>query len=169
MITFDDEQQVWSIENRNFLYKVGLKQNRCHHIAFLPIEYKEKMDIPWIQNRNLRPEAQVNINFEGSKIAGSGIRNIGFGAGMRAEYSGYEINDDPWGQTLSIISMDRRSDLEIRNIYIAYKDSNAIRRYTVLKNLGQSTIKVNHLDSFCLYGVPWASTEAFQKDMLLYL
>jgi alpha-galactosidase len=167
VITFDAAHGIWTIRNERYVYAIGLKDGKCHHIAFLPVEYEGKIEYGWTLAKALRPEAHVNVGFEGAKWFSSGVRSIGRGASLRAEYVNHEVSAGKGCESLVISSRDEETGLEIKNVYVCHEDSAAVKRYVIVKNLSERVLTVDHLSSFVLYGLPWEVNEAFQKDVHL--
>ncbi|MCG2791560.1 MAG: hypothetical protein L6305_07410 [Actinomycetia bacterium] len=90
MIQFDKRNKIWSISNGYSTYKIGLKDNKCHHICYLPIGLAEKLDHEAIMQKELQPETEISINDEG-RIKHHGARWVGCGASNRAEYKSHDI------------------------------------------------------------------------------
>ncbi|WP_168120119.1 alpha-galactosidase [Paenibacillus sp. HB172176] len=159
MIQYDSQKMRWTIRNERATYLIGLKDRKLHHIGYLPNDEIESLDDERILRRELQPEAEVQINYEG-RTKHHGASYTGCGASARAEYKSHAISEDERGgsQTLVITSVDEQSGLEIHHHYIAYKRSSALTRYVTLRNGSDTPIEVQHLSSFALYGMPFSSS-----------
>ena len=167
MICFDNENMKWNISNGCSTYQVSLKDDKPHHICFLPDSMLSRLDTGVIMNREHQPEAEVHINSE-KRNRHHGAKWIGCGASSRAVYKEHRIIDELERQVLVIISRDELTGLEIDNHYTIYNNSPAISRHVVLRNTSDKQIKVQHVGSFSLYGIPFFSDNIPGRNVLIH-
>jgi alpha-galactosidase len=165
VITFDAAGGRWTLENGITSYSIGLKDGKVHHLAFVPAEHARDVAVEATLRKALRPEAHVNVDFEGTKSFLSSVRGIGRGASLRAEYVTHAVSTRKGFEELAITSRDPWTGMEITSVYGCHDDSAAIERSVIVKNTSERILTVDHLSSFVLYGPPWEEPEGFQKDV----
>jgi alpha-galactosidase len=165
MITFDAAHGRWTLKNEAISYTIGLKDGNVRHIAFVPTECERDVaEEPGLRT-GPRPEAHVNVEFEGTRSFGRGVRGTCRGASLRAEYVSHAISKGEKSEELAITSRDPQTGLEITSAYGCHDGSAAIERFVIVKNTSERILTVDHLSSFVLYGPPWVEPEGFQKDV----
>ncbi|MHB1485539.1 MAG: glycoside hydrolase family 36 protein [Saccharofermentanales bacterium] len=167
MINFNENDKRWTLKNDTFIYQIGLKNNMCHHICFLPARFAGDVDHDSIMARELQPEAEIQINNEARGIH-TGTRWNGCAASRRATYQKCEISDNGGSQSLVITSLVEDTGLEIENHYIIYDDSSILTRFTVLSNKSGKPVNIQHLGSFAIYGMPFFTDGIPGKDIMIH-
>ncbi|QGQ99754.1 hypothetical protein EHS13_35275 [Paenibacillus psychroresistens] len=164
---YDDSKQQWIIRNQYFDYRIGLKNNQCHHIGFLPVGLWTDDLVDQIMELDLQPEAEVHIYRE-NRAQHHGLRWIGCSASQRAEYQSFQIVAGENEQELVITTLDVRSQLQINYHYRIYEHSPALTRFVSLVNLSEVPISIEHLGSFSLHGMPFFNKAEFGEQIMIH-
>ncbi|QGQ98508.1 alpha-galactosidase [Paenibacillus psychroresistens] len=167
MIHYSSNEQRWTISNTSATYIVGLRDNKCHHLGYIPNAFTEQME-EWIKpQKEFQPESEVHVNY-GSRVHHHGARWLGCNASSRAEYQSHTIEELEESQILTITSLDSVSGLVINNHYTIYTNSPALVRSVTLRNIANLPIDIQHLGSFSIYGMPFFTAEPPGKEIIIH-
>lgn len=169
MIKFSKEKNIWIIRNDVFEYQIGLKNEKVYHIAMLPIDKIQQIDMEDQLKRYLDfpVEAEVNVNHEGLEVT-HGTRQICCKSSKRAKYISHNIVKQANSEKLEIVQLDEETGLQIILHYEIFSDSNALRRYVEVKNTSEKNIEITHLASFKLQGMPLLSENDLAEEVYLH-
>ncbi len=146
------------LKNRFYQYVMALDDaGHLFHCCFLPASRQDPNTAEgWLdRNRNPFPfEMMVNVDREFIPISHFS-RYYFTQCAARAVFHGRRDEPIDGGTHTVITLLDARKQLYIHLHYEVYADSPAIRRYTVLENIGTADIEIDHVASFVLANFPY--------------
>ncbi len=150
------------LKNRYYQYIMAVdEQGHLFHCCFLPADRPDPCTPAQWRDRCPNPfpfEVLVNTDQESIPISHFN-RSFYYRCTARAVY--HSRREEPLeGGTRTVITLiDREKQLLIHLNYEIYEESPAIRRYTVLENIGEKPVQIDHVSSFVLSNFPYGEDD----------
>lgn len=167
MISFDGE--VWRIQNDYFTYCIGLFGRQVAHIGMLPASSSLSLSPEAVRRRwGLLPsEVYLNVNDEGLEYCHNS-RYLRPRSSERAVYQDYYVQTHWDYNELVIILLDETAGAQIELHYRLCNRLPGLSRFTVVKNVGQEPLKLNHVSSFTMHNFPYLPKADGQDELYLH-
>ncbi len=167
MISFDG--QVWRLQNDSFTYSIALFGRQVAHLGMLPAGSAMALSPEAVRRRwELLPsEVYLNVNDEGLEYCHN-ARYLRPRASERAVYKEYYVQTHWDYAELVILLLDELSGAQIELHYRLYNRSPGLSRFTVVRNVGEEPLKLNHVSSFTMHNFPYQPKNEGVDELYLH-
>ncbi|WP_283621919.1 glycoside hydrolase family 36 protein [Limosilactobacillus avium] len=125
---------------------------------------------------NVDEETKKQMTLTEVKVTGENIHHKGVGfvatePGSNLQYLNHQVINMPQGKQLAVVQINRETGLKVTNYYQLYDDTEVIRSWVTLENIGEDNLGIEYVSSFALTGVDQAGDLSgnYAEDNIFYV
>lgn len=125
---------------------------------------------------NVDEETKKQMTLTEVQVTGENIHHKGVGfvatePGSNLQYLNHQVINMPQGKQLAVVQINRETGLKVTNYYQLYDDTEVIRSWVTLENIGEDNLGIEYVSSFALTGVDQAGDLSgnYAEDNIFYV